>query len=110
MSARYRGYQAQLTDLDRELLALYEAPVPPPPADGLCCDGFRRGVFAVSIRDPLVCVRCWPARQAAIEARRYAWRHAPFGRIRRVPPRWAARWQAPIGRITRARGRAVEAA
>lgn len=92
MSTRYRGYQAQLTDLDRELLALYEAPVPPPPADGLCCDGFRRGVFAVSIHDPLVCVRCWPARQAAIEARRYAWR------------------RAPIGRITRARGRAVEAA
>lgn len=66
--------------------------------DGLCCDAFRRGEIAASLADPRCCMRCWPARRSAQLAARYAWRPAPFGRIRRVPP-WQARcWNDEDGR------------
>ncbi len=88
-----------LTPHDQALLALYvDLPPAPPPADTLCCDAFRRGVFAASIADPTCCTRCWPTRRAQQERERYAWRVVSFGRIRHVPAREAQRWcEPPIG-------------
>lgn len=83
-----------LTAPDRALLALYDAPPAPPPADTLCCDAFRRGVFAASIADPTCCTRCWPARRAQQERERYAWKVVSFGRIRQVRASEARQWGA----------------
>ena len=84
----------RLTAPDRDLIAqcfdLPAAPVAPAAAQALCCDGFRRGVIAASLYDPTCCMRCWPARAAE----RYGWRAASCGRIRRVPPGEAVRWDS----------------
>ena len=71
--------------------AKYEPPAAP--TSDVCCEAFRRGVIAASLADPRCCMRCWPARRTAELAVRYAWRHAPFGRVRRVPSWEARRWR-----------------
>lgn len=80
-----------LTPEDRELIALY-LPPPPPRLEltTACCEAFVRGVYTASIGDPQVCTHCAAERRAAAQAARYAWRPAPFGRIRIVPS-WEAR-------------------
>lgn len=79
---------------DQTWLAEYLTTPPPPPsiADA-CCAAFARGVYAASIADPRCCVRCAAQRRQEALARRYAWRPAPFGRIRKVPASEAARWE-----------------
>ena len=81
----------RLSAADQALLAEYLHAPRPDPTDA-CCAAFARGVFAASIHDPQCCVRCCPARQAAIEARRYAWQWTPFGRMRKVRASEAQAW------------------
>lgn len=67
------------------------------PLDDLCCDAYRRGEIAASLADPRCCMQCWPARRSAQLVARYAWRSAPFGHIRQVPPWQARRWHDEDG-------------
>jgi hypothetical protein len=82
-----------LTTEDRELLAIYAPPPPRLELGTACCEAFVRGVYTASIGDPQVCTRCAALRRAAEQAARYAWRPAPFGRIRIVPSWEAQAWE-----------------
>lgn len=86
------SYHRALSARERVALDWLDLPVAPPLPETLCCDGFRRGVFAASVADPSCCVRCAAARRAEAQAARYAWRVVSFGRIRRVPAHEAQRW------------------
>jgi len=55
------------------------------------CAACGRDTHAPSIADLTCCLRCVPPR---CRMDRYAWRAAPFGRIRHVPAWHAARWEA----------------
>lgn len=57
----------------------------PPPVRPFVCADCARDTHAASVVDPARCADC---------ARRcYAWRPVPFGKVQKVPPREAARWE-----------------
>lgn len=65
------------------------APRPHPAARGpWCCAQCGRDAHAASVVDPSVCLRCARALGLRIE-----WKPAPFGKIRKVAPAAAARWE-----------------
>ena len=66
------SYHRALSARERVALDWLDLPTAPPLPAQLCCDGFRRGVFAASVADPTCCVRCAAARRAEALAARYA--------------------------------------
>lgn len=86
------SYHRSISARERAALDWLDLPAAPPLPELLCCDEFRRGVFAAAVADPTCCVRCVAQRRAETLAQRYTWRVVSFGRIRRVPRAEAQRW------------------
>ena len=85
-------YHRAISARERTALDWFDLPAAPPLPETLCCDDFRRGVFAASVADPTCCVRCAAQRRQLAQAERYTWRAVSFGRIRRVPLHEARTW------------------
>lgn len=61
-----------------------------PPLPAWRCTSCGKDTHAASTSDPTRCIRCAPP---VVRPNPYAWRAAPFGRIRKVSPFVAALWE-----------------
>lgn len=64
-----------------------------PPQAAWRCATCGRDTHAPSVSDPSLCLGCAPR---STRPNPYAWRPAPFGRIRKVSPFVAALWESEV--------------